>query len=72
MMITERPSHCPSCGSPRVASILYGEPTFDSDLQHDIDSQRVVLGGCMVSEGMPEWQCVDCHHDWDSWRETDD
>ena len=61
-----RPSRCPSCGGLSIASILYGLPAFDTELQRDLDSERVVLEGCVVSDAMPEWRCVGCHHEWGS------
>lgn len=59
-----RPSRCPSCNSPQVAAILYGMPIFSDKLERELDSGRVVLGGCCVWDGMPKWQCVDCHEEW--------
>jgi hypothetical protein len=49
-----KPPRCPACGGPRVATILYGLPAFDAQLQRDLDSERVVLGGCIVSDARPE------------------
>lgn len=55
---------CPACGSPRVARILYGLPHFTPELKQELDEGRTVLGGCVVFEGSPRWQCVACHHRW--------
>ena len=55
---------CPACGSPRVASILYGLPHFTPELERELDERRTVLGGCVVFEDSPQWECVACNHRW--------
>jgi ribosomal protein L37AE/L43A len=64
MVDKARPSRCPSCGSARVARILYGLPAWDADLERALDSGRVVLGGCCVEPSSPAWQCRDCGEEW--------
>jgi len=61
-MITakKKPSKCPQCGSPKVARILYGLPDFSPQLQKDLKSGKIVLGGCCVTDSDPTWQCVEC------------
>jgi len=54
------PTHCPACGSPDVARILYGLPLFDAELNDALDRKRVVLGGCTVADGDPHWHCNAC------------
>ena len=58
------PARCPECGGAQVASILYGLPDFDEKLEQGLDSGRIVLGGCTIWNGMPEWHCVGCKHRW--------
>jgi len=55
-----KPQKCPSCGSKKVAEILWGYPDFSSKLEKKLKEGRIVLGGCIVSGNDPEWQCVDC------------
>jgi hypothetical protein len=58
--IIRRPRKCPKCGG-LVCDILYGEPT--STWEEDYLSQTghtAVLGGCIVYEGMPEYECKAC------------
>ena len=55
-----RPKKCPACGGEPVASILWGMPAFSEKLNQDLESGRVVLGGCCVSMDDPEWQCTVC------------
>jgi hypothetical protein len=55
-----KPKECPVCGSSRVADILYGLPAFSPKLEEDLDTDRITLGGCCVTDGDPVWQCVEC------------
>ena len=58
--VERKPRKCPKCGSVKVANILYGLPAWDPEMEKEIEEGRIVLGGCMVSDDDPEWQCVDC------------
>ena len=40
---------CPHCGSRNTARILYGKPAMNDELQAELDSGKVRLGGCCVS-----------------------
>jgi hypothetical protein len=60
----ELPAACPACRSPRVARILYGLPHFTPALERELDEGRAVLGGCVVFDESPRWQCVACGHRW--------
>jgi len=55
-----KPRKCPKCGSTRIATILYGFPVHSIKLMDDIDSGKVALGGCCISDDDPVWECVDC------------
>ncbi len=55
-----KPRKCPKCGSNKVAAILFGLPVYSEKLQQDMDSGKIVLGGCCVTDHDPTWQCVDC------------
>lgn len=63
-MSRTQPPHCPRCGAVSVAAILYGMPAFDERLAADLEAGRVALGGCCVSDDMPEWQCGRCSYKW--------
>lgn len=54
-----KPRKCPACGSKKVARILYGMPAFHM-IREELDSGKIVLGGCCISDSDPSWQCVDC------------
>jgi len=38
-----KPAKCPSCGAAPVASILYGLPAFDDNLEQAIDCQLKIF-----------------------------
>jgi hypothetical protein len=54
-----RPRKCPECGSQRIATILYGFPDFEA-IKDDLESGRIILGGCCISDTDPAWQCLAC------------
>lgn len=39
---------------------MYGMPGFSDELQRDLELGKIVLGGCLVGEEDPIWQCVEC------------
>ena len=63
-MSKQKPSRCPSCEAARVARILYGMRLVDKKLRRELDAGEVILGGCVICDGDPEWQCVACRHRW--------
>jgi hypothetical protein len=56
-------SACPSCGSTRVAEILYGELNVQA-LRPYCDTGRIILRGCCFSHDSPQWHCQDCGREW--------
>lgn len=62
---------CPKCHAGQVAKIVYGQSPEPEALQAYIDAGRVVLGGCVVYDGAPRWQCRNCGHSFGSmWPEN--
>ena len=51
---------CPSCGSNRVAKVLYGISEIDKDLQDLIDEEKILLGGCMILPNSFNYYCINC------------
>lgn len=49
---------CPDCSSPRVRSIVYGEP--GAELSEQAKAGSLVLGGCLIGDESPSWDCPDC------------
>jgi hypothetical protein len=41
-----------------VARIIYGYP--GPEMIQDVESGRITLGGCCVSDFDPAWQCLEC------------
>ena len=33
-------------------------------IESELERKDVVLGGCIVTEHDPKWECNDCHHRW--------
>ncbi len=62
-MTVETPSPCVRCGG-KSLPILYGDPTYDAVLAHQRGD--LVLGGCVIAPGLPEWTCGNCGHQWGS------
>ena len=51
---------CPRCGSREIATILRGEPAYSNNLEADLETRRVVLGGCVVWDDQPDLGCAAC------------
>ena len=54
---------CPACGSQKIATYLYGLPIFSSELQKELDEGKLKLGGCDITEDVPDYSCNDCGKD---------
>ena len=59
---------CPSCAARSAVQILYGLP--DAEAGRAAEAGEVVLGGCVVTLGMPNTHCRSCGHEslLDAWR----
>ena len=55
-----RMKRCPECDTPRPATIMFGMPRMDAQLEDDLEKGRIVLAGCVISDDDPEWQCLEC------------
>jgi hypothetical protein len=53
-----KPAKCPGCGARKVVRILYGFPADDAF--DAAEKGKLVIGGCVVSECDPAWQCTGC------------
>jgi hypothetical protein len=49
---------CPACGATDVVPIVYGYPS--PELTAESLRGEVVLGGCLVGEESPEYECRAC------------
>lgn len=59
---------CPQCGSDHIAAILYGMPALTEELERKIEAGEVVLNGCEIVLGEPQYQfeCQECGHRFDA------
>ncbi len=57
---TRQPAACPQCGGKPVARIQRGYPNYDEKLRDEVAAGNVVLGGCVVTDDDPAWQCTRC------------
>lgn len=55
-----KPGTSPRCGNGRIAAVRYGFQIITPKLEKELDEGQVVLGGCVISDRNPAWQCVDC------------
>ena len=55
---------CPKCESVKVAKIAYGYPAPSSDWEKSVKSGEIVMGGCCITPGQPDWQCQSCDYEW--------
>jgi len=59
------PPECPNCGSNRVARILYGHPDFENEeLMAAVERGEAALGGCMITNLSPKYECQECRSRW--------
>ena len=52
------PRRCTRCGRKRAVAILYGEP--DHRMSAAERAGLIVIGGCVIFEGRPRWECLHC------------
>ena len=50
---------CPVCGG-KMARIVYGLVPPNPDLVQAMERGEIMLGGCVVSDDMPEYGCLTC------------
>lgn len=62
--MTPRKAICPRCTNRSGVRIVYGMP--DAELVEQAERGLVALGGCLVYDGNPTWQCLDveCGNEW--------
>ena len=55
-----KPKKCPNCGNTKIATILYGLPAFDEQLEKGLNDGSIRLGGCCITDDDPKWECAKC------------
>ncbi len=56
--------NCPNCNSSSIAKILWGYPGILDSLKEELDKKEIVLGGCVVTDHDPKWECNECITRW--------
>jgi rubredoxin len=55
-----KPRRCPACRSSKIATIQYGLPAISEKLFQDVAEGKLILGGCVIHDGLPDWRCSEC------------
>jgi hypothetical protein len=55
---------CPECDGKNIAFILWGYPSNLESMEVELSKKEIVLGGCMVTDHDPKWECNECLHRW--------
>ena len=56
--------NCPNCKKESIAEILWGYYADTDVLKEGLEKKEIVLGGCMITEHDPRWECNACYHRW--------
>lgn len=51
---------CPLCGGNNTSRILWGMPALTPQLEEELNTNKIVLGGCCISDNGPTYHCNDC------------
>ena len=60
---------CPKCNRKNIALIFWGYPGDCDSIEEQVERKEIVLGGCIVTDNDPKWECNECLH---RWGERDD
>jgi len=55
---------CPNCNKEWIAEILWGYPADMESMEEALERKEIVLGGYLVTNHDPKWECNDCDHQW--------
>ena len=55
-----KPKKCRFCSSLRIATISYGYPCMDEEMERRLQAGTLSLGGCVIGIDDPAWECSDC------------
>jgi hypothetical protein len=56
--------NCPKCGKSSIAEIIWGYVTDVESIRNELDKGEMILGGCLVTDNDPKWECTDCFNRW--------
>ena len=58
-----KPDFCPRCKSDNdIRQIMYGLATYEDS--KEAEKGKIVLGGCVIEPGAPDWFCGSCEYEW--------
>ena len=60
LIVGKKPEICPSCGFYPVGEIIYGYPVWDEVQQRGVEEGSIIIGGCCMFDGQPQWACKNC------------
>ncbi len=63
------PKKCPNCLNKSAVPIMYGMLAVEAF--EDVDTGKIVLGGCCVSDQSPKWHCMNCGHEFGKYLDID-
>ena len=63
-ILGEKKLNCPNCKNKSIAEILWGYYEDTDVLKERLEKKEIVLGGCMITEHDPRWECNVCNHTW--------
>ena len=63
-ILEESKLNCPNCKKESIAEILWGYFEITNALEEALEKNEVTLGGCLISDHDPKWECNSCHHTW--------
>jgi len=63
---------CIQCNSTSVAEIIYGLCEITNELEQAINKKQIILGGCLIGNNDPKWECTDCYCRWGIRDEDED
>jgi len=56
--------NCPNCNKKSIAEILWRYIVDMRAIEEELEKKEIILGGCIVTDHDPKWECNDCHHQW--------
>ena len=56
--------NCPNCNKESIAEILWGYYEDTDALTEALEKKEITLGGCLISDHDPKWECNVCYHRW--------
>ena len=56
--------NCPECKSDSIAKIFWGYPGNLEAIDEQLKKKEIVLGGCIICDNDPKWECNSCHCQW--------